>query len=113
MYDFGSIFRTNIDKAKSISINTFTGKKYRITILSNVLIRFEYSETGTFNDYPTFFASNRSFGKPKYTVEEDNQVLVIKSENFILQYYKEKPFIGNRLTPDQNLKVTITGNLNY
>ena len=84
MYDFGSVFRVDTDKAKSIAINTFKGKKYRISILSNVLIRFEYSETGTFNDYPTFFASNRSFGKPKYTVEEDNQILVIKNDNFIL-----------------------------
>ena len=109
MYDLGSIFRVDINKAKSISLNTFKGKKYRITILSDVLIRFEYSETGTFNDYPTFFASNRSFGKPKYTVEEDNQILIIKNDKFILQYYKEKPFIGSRLSPDQNLKVTITG----
>ena len=109
MYDFGSVFRVDTDKAKSIAINTFKGKKYRISILSNVLIRFEYSETGTFNDYPTFFASNRSFGKPKYTVEEDNQILVIKNDNFTLQYYKEKPFIGSRLSPEQNLKVTITG----
>ena len=46
MYDFGSLFRVDIDKAKSISINTFRGKKYRISILSDVLIRFEYSETG-------------------------------------------------------------------
>lgn len=109
MYDFGSLFRVDIDKAKSISINTFRGKKYRISILSDVLIRFEYSETGSFNDYPTFFASNRSFGRPKYTVEEDNQILIIKNDKFTLQYFKEKPFIGSRLSPDQNLKVTITG----
>lgn len=109
MYDFGTHFEVDLTKSKTPSSNVFRGKTYRISILSDVLIRFEYSETGSFNDYPTFFASNRSFGKPKITVEEDNNVLIIKNDAFILEYNKEKPFIGSRLMPDQNLKVTIAG----
>ena len=77
MYDFGTHFEVDLTKSKTPSSNVFRGKTYRISILSDVLIRFEYSETGSFNDYPTFFASNRSFGKPKITVEEDNNVLNI------------------------------------
>lgn len=109
MYDFGTHFEVDLTKSKTPSSNVFRGKTYRISILSDVLIRFEYSETGSFNDYPTFFASNRSFGKPKITVEEDNNVLIIKNDIFILEYNKEKPFIGSKLMPDQNLKVTIAG----
>lgn len=109
MYDFGTHFEVDLTKSKTPSSNVFRGKTYRISILSDVLIRFEYSETGSFNDYPTFFASNRSFGKPKITVEEDNNVLIIKNDIFILEYNKEKPFIGSKLMLDQNLKVTIAG----
>ena len=109
MYDFGTHFEVDLTKSKTPSSNVFRGKTYRISILSDVLIRFEYSETGSFNDYPTFFASNRSFGKPKITVEEDNNVLIIKNNIFVLEYNKEKPFIGSKLMPDQNLKVTIAG----
>lgn len=109
MYDFGTHFEVDLTKSKTPSSNVFRGKTYRISILSDVLIRFEYSETGSFNDYPTFFASNRSFGKPKITVEEDNNVLIIKNDIFILEYNKEKTFIGSKLMPDQNLKVTIAG----
>lgn len=109
MYDFGSHFYIDIMKSKTPSSYVFKGKKYRISILSDVLIRFEYSDTGSFNDYPTFFASNRAFGKPKFTVEEDESYLIIKAERFTLQYTKEKPFEGSKVFPDQYLKVSING----
>ncbi len=109
MYDFGSQFYIDMTKSKTPSSYVFMGKTYRISILSDALIRFEYSETGAFNDYPTFFATNRSFGKPKITIEEDNNVLVIKSSKFIIEYIKEKPYIGSKFLPDQYLKVSIVG----
>jgi alpha-glucosidase (family GH31 glycosyl hydrolase) len=108
MYDFGADFYVDMLKSKTPSQNVFKGKTYRISIISDVLIRFEYSETGSFNDFPTFFASNRSFGKPKFQVEEDNNILNIKNEHFIIEYKKEKPFAGSKFLPDQNLRVTIT-----
>ena len=107
MYDLGNEFKVNLTKSKTPSSYVYRGNKYRISIISNSLIRFEYSETGSFNDYPTFFATNRSFGTPRVSVEEDNQTLIIRSEKFILEYRKEKNFIGSKLIPDQNLKVTI------
>ena len=109
MYDFGSQFYIDMTKSKTPSSYVFMGKTYRISVLSDALVRFEYSENGAFNDYPTFFASNRSFGNPKITVEEDNNILVIKSDKFIIEYSKEKPFIGNKFAPDQYLKVSIVG----
>ena len=107
MYDLGPQFKVDVSKSKTPSAYVYRGNKYRISIISNSLIRFEYSETGSFNDYPTFFATNRSFGSPKVSVEEDNQLLIIKNDKFMLEYKKEKSFIGGKLTPDQNLKVTI------
>lgn len=68
----------------------FKGKTYRITILSDVLVRLEYNENGIFNDYPTLFAINRNFTeKPNFTVKEDDKFLNITNDYFILEYSKE------------------------
>ena len=111
MYDLGEQFKIDLTKSKTPNAFVFKGKKYRISILSDSLIRFEYSETGSFNDYPTFFATNRSFGKPKFTVNEDNQILVVKNDRFIIEYHKEKPFVGTKLNPESNLKVMLSDTL--
>lgn len=107
MYDLGENFRIDITKSKTPSSCVFKGQKYRISIISDSLIRFEYSEEGKFNDYPTMFAYNRSFAKPKINIEEDNSLLIIKNDKFIIEYKKEKPFIGNRMYPEQNLRVNV------
>ena len=111
MYDLGEQFKIDLTKSKTPNAFVFKGKKYRISILSDSLIRFEYSETGSFNDYPTFFASNRSFGKPKFTVNEDNQILIIRNDRFVIEYHKERPYVGTKLNPEQNLKVMLNDTL--
>ena len=109
MYDLGPQFKIDITKSKTPESYVFRGNKYRISIISDSLIRFEYSDEGKFNDYPTFFASNRSFATPKVTVEEDSNIIMIKGEKFIIEYYKEKSYFGSKLMPEQNLKVFING----
>ena len=76
MYDLGLNFKIDIKKSKTPSAHVYRGTKYRISILSDSLIRLEYSDTGSFNDYPTFFASNRNFANPKTSVEEDSNILL-------------------------------------
>ena len=100
-------FKVDVTLGLSNPKCVFRGEKYRITILSDVLLRLEYNENGKFNDYPTMFASNRSFGKPKINVEEDNLILVIRNEKFTIEYQKDKPFIGNKMFPEQYLKVMV------
>ena len=109
MYDLGNHFKVDLAKSKTPSSNVYKGNKYRISIISNTLIRFEYSDTGSFNDYPTFFATNRSYGQPKVSVEETEYKLIIRNENFVLEYTKEKPFLASKPLPERNLKVTIAG----
>ena len=108
MYDLGEHFKIDIMKSKTPASYVYRGKNYRFSILSDTLIRLEYSDAGTFNDYPTFFAQNRSFGKPRVEIVEDENILIIRNENFVLEYRKNKNFIGTKLIPEQNLKVTIT-----
>jgi alpha-glucosidase (family GH31 glycosyl hydrolase) len=100
-----------IDMTKSVSNtkNTFKGKHYRITILSDVLIRFEYSKDGIFNDFPTLFAINRKFNELELEIKEDEKYLFIKNKYFTLEYTKESEFYSGRLMPDANLRVTLTG----
>ena len=107
MYDLGGHFRVDVTKSKTPSTCVFRGSHYRISVLSDSLIRFEYNETGKFNDYPTLFASNRSFSEPKLHVVEDNEILEIKNDKFVIEYHKERNFIGSSMVPDANLKVML------
>lgn len=85
----------------------FIGKNYRITILSEVLIRFEFSQSGQFEDRPTELASFRAFPAPRFNKKEDDRFLIVTTKYFKLEYEKNKPFYGSKLAPDQNLKVTL------
>ncbi len=108
MYNLGDHFKIDVSKGISTD-NIYRGKKYRITILSDVLIRFEYNEKGMFNDYPTFFALNRQFPKVELTtVKEDETFLYLQNKYFTLEYSKESKFIANKFMPDANLRVTLT-----
>ena len=107
MFDMGDHFRVDITRCKTPAACVFRGNNYRISVLSDSLIRFEFNPSGNFNDYPTLFAYNRSFSQPKLSVEEDNQIIQIKNEKFTIEYHKEKPFLGTSIYPEQNLKVVV------
>lgn len=87
--------------------NVIQGKKYRITVLSEILLRLEYSETGEFLDELTEFARNRTFPNFKYNIQEDDKFLVIETSYYRLEYIKEKPFYGTKFVPEANLKVLL------
>ena len=108
MDSLGEHFKINeknliVNDAKTV----FQGVNFRITILTDRLIRFEYSLKGNFYDGATEIVHNRNFQSPKIKVEQDNKYLVITSKYFMLQYAKEKPFKGPAFAPDSNLKVKL------
>lgn len=107
MASFGKHFEINLNRGKSQLAAVKVGKTYRITVLSERLVRLEYSKDGSFYDNPTDFAINRNFDVPKFKVEEDDKYLVITTKYFSLQYFKEKPFKGPSFAPDANLKVKL------
>ena len=53
MYDLGAQFKPDMEKAIANPKSVIKGEKYRITVLTQSLIRLEYSEKGIFNDNPT------------------------------------------------------------
>lgn len=89
------------------------GQHYRFTVLSEILIRLEYNNNGNFLDEFTELARNRNFTPPKFTVQQDNNYLVIETNYFRLEYAKEKPFYGTKFVPEVNLKVILKGTDKY
>ena len=97
MYDLGKQFHFNVEMAKSKDEAIVKGKNYRFTILSERLIRIEYSKLGVFLDGPTTFALCRNFPVPKFTVNEDGKYLEIVTKYFKLSYTKESPITESSL----------------
>lgn len=108
MYPLGEHFKIKTNSTAN-EANIIKGKYYRITVLSLNLVRLEYSPTGVFLDEPTSLVWNRNFGPVNFNKREDNTYLEISTPYFKINYVKEKNFVGNKLTPDANLKVNILG----
>ena len=107
MASLGTHFQFNTETLISDSKTVFKGVNYRITVLSERLIRFEYAIDGTFYDGKTEIVHNRKFITPKIKAEQDDKYLVITTKYFMMQYAKEKPFKGPSFAPDSNLKVKL------
>ena len=108
-YDLGPSFHTNTSNLMSRPEATIQGERYRITVLTERLLRLEYSPTGQFNNYATQFVTNRNFSVPKYVKKEDDRALEIDTDYFTLSYVKNGEFYGGPITPDKNLRVYIKG----
>ena len=108
MSELASHFKIDVSRGKAKPNYVFQGKTYRITVLSDVLLRLEYNPDGIFNDYPTILALNRNFEKdPNIIVKQDEKYLNITNDYFVLEYSKEKPFEASKLVPDSNLRITV------
>lgn len=107
MYPLGSQFE--FDKTKGVANQKaiFQGEKYRITVLTERLIRLEYQEDGKFEDRLTEMVINRSFPLPKFQFKEDAVSLEISTKYFQLFYLKNRPFAGSKMNPIGNLRINL------
>ena len=105
MNDFRNMFGVRYEDAISNPKSVFVGSSYRITILTERLIRLEYQPEGKFENRPTEFAKFRNFKTPEMEVVQDDSSLNIKTKYFNLFYKKEKTFIGTKVAPDVNFYV--------
>lgn len=99
------VFDTSLGKAQEKAI--IKGKTYRMTFLTDRLVRFEYNKNGVFEDRPTQLVLNRDFDVPTFTIKEDNTYLEVTTRYFKVEYTKEKSYLGNKLIPGGNLRVTL------
>ena len=72
------------------------GENYRITVLTESLLRLEYSRDGIFEDRATQTVINRDFPVPVFKVSETKEELKIFTSALELTYNK-KEFAPNGL----------------
>lgn len=102
MYDLGKHLQFNKDSFITDSKHVFKGVKYRISVLSECLVRLEYNPNGLFNNNLTPIVRNRSFPTPMYMRKEDDVYLNIETKYFTLNYVKESRFTDKSLTVKMN-----------
>ncbi len=74
------------------------GEKYRITVLTDRLVRLEFSPKGEFVDQETQTVLNRNFPVPEYHTEERENTVRVITKNLIVSYEKNQPFTGSTLS---------------
>ncbi|MEG2311377.1 MAG: glycoside hydrolase family 31 protein, partial [Bacilli bacterium] len=107
MYNLGNHFHLDQKKAISNPQNIVQGDKYRITILTDSLIRFEYNEQGLFVDKPTELVWFRDMPPVEFKLTQTKKTLQITTNYVHITYAKEKNFIGSKINPSANLKVEL------
>ncbi len=103
----GEQVKVDYAKAKSKPQCVFQGQFYRITILSDLLVRLEFSEEGYFEDRPTELVCFRDFPIPQMKVDQNERILDITTKYFNLRYVKEKSFFSNKYSPDSTLRIRL------
>ena len=96
-----------ITRSKARDENIIKGDKYRFTVLSERLIRLEYSDNGVFVDEPTELVLYRDNEKVKFEFQDNDKYILIRTKYFKLTYLKNKPFSGSKINPIANLKVEL------
>lgn len=87
---------------------TVRGPNYRFTILTDRLIRYEWSHDGKFEDRASTFAINRDFPVPEFQVLDRSEELEIINKHFHLSYDKKK-FSPSGLLCSFSSKITLWG----
>ena len=90
-----------LDQSKKLSNidSIIKGEKYRFTVLTERLIRLEYSESSKFTDNLTVSIRNREFPKPEFNIIDTSTTLEIETKYFHIVYEKEAPLIGPSNNP--------------
>ena len=100
MYPLGKQFQVDYSKAKSDKKAVVQGSRFRITVISERIVRLEYSPDGQFLDKPTQLVRRRNIGIPDFSVRQDANVLEINTKYFALNYIKEH-FKGVTFSPPE------------
>ncbi len=86
------------------SKNIIVGDKFRITILTDCLIRLEYDENNKFEDRATQVVLNRNFKEVDFKVVENEKEIEVETSKVHLKYNKKE-------FSDYGLSIQVKGNL--
>lgn len=84
------------------------GQQFRFTLITPVVLRYEWAEDGVFEDRASTFCINRGFPSPEYYVRSTDDQLEIITPSFQVSYDKRR-FSPNGLTVSFNSKVSQWG----
>ena len=107
MYPLGKQFEVDYTRSKSNRKNIIQGKFFRISVITERVVRLEYSPSGQFVDKPTQLVLRRDAGPTDFSVRQDTNIMEVVTRYFSLVYVKEKPFVGTKVDPMKNLKITL------
>ena len=74
------------------------GAKYRITVLTDRMVRVEYSPKGEFVDRETQTVLCRRFPVPEFHVDDKGSSVDVITKNLIVSYEKDQPFSSSTLS---------------
>lgn len=98
MYDLGPQFKINMQNLRVDPKVIIMGPKFRIQILTERLIRFEYSESGKFIDSASANVIRRNFNLPKFYIKEDENFIYIETKYMNIKYQKNAKFSEKSLS---------------
>ena len=88
MYPLGEQFEIDYTKAVSDKKTVVQGQNYRMSVISERIVRLEFSPSGRFNDRPTQLIKKRNIGIPDFSVRQDASMMEITTKYFSLTYIK-------------------------
>lgn len=107
MYPLGKQFEIDYKHAQAETKAIYKGTNYRISMITERVVRLEFSPEGKFVDEPTQLIRKRNLGYPEFRVSQDPNFIEITTKYFQLTYMKRQPFNGTKLDPMKNLKITL------
>ena len=107
MYPLGKQFEIDYKNTQAESKAIYKGTNYRISIITERVVRLEFSPEGKFVDEPTQLIQKRNLGYPEFRVNQDPNFIEITTKYFQLTYMKRQPFSGTKIDPMKNLKITL------
>ena len=107
MYPLGKQFEVDYTKAVSDQKAVVQGPNYRISVITERIIRLEFSPNGQFNDKPTQIIKRRNVGIPDFFVRQDANIMEVTTKYFSMTYIKGQPFEANGVDKMKNLKITL------
>ena len=93
---------------KAESASEIVGPHYRFTLIDDVVLRYEWSHDGIFEDRASTFAIHRKFPTPTFTVRDTDSHLEIITPALHLFYDKQK-FSPNGFHVNFTAKMTLWG----
>jgi alpha-glucosidase (family GH31 glycosyl hydrolase) len=84
--------------------SVLSGDTWRITVLTDGMLRLEYSTSGVFEDRASTFALHRDLPTPTFTVAHEDAAVIVTTERLIL-IYDRGPFSAS------GLNVRVRGNV--